>query len=265
MKKVLFLTIFLALPSFFTSCDKDGGLNIFSVQDDITLGQQTKAEIEANPSEFPILKENTHQSAYAYIRAMRDDILASGEVAHADDFPWEVYIINRDDVQNAFCTPGGYIYIYTGLIKFLDKKSALAGVLGHEMAHAARRHTTKLLTKQYGIETLLDVVLGKNQGVLSQIAEGLVNLKFSRSEESDADKYSVIYLCPTKYHSDGAAMFFQKLLDAGGGSPPEFLSTHPSPDQRVEKIEDEANNLGCSSSISQQEEVNGYNQFKASL
>ncbi|HET8573957.1 MAG TPA: M48 family metalloprotease [Edaphocola sp.] len=265
MKRYLLLSALFVLSAVLPGCDKDTGLNIFTIQDDISLGQQTKAQIEANPSEYPILKESTHQAAYSYIRAIKNDILDGGKLTHKDDFPWQIYIIDRDDVQNAFCTPGGYIYVYTGLIKYLDNKSSLAGVLGHEMAHADKRHTTELLTKEYGIQTLLDVVLGKNQGLLTEIAANLVTLKFTRNEESEADKYSVIYLCPTKYHSDGAADFFQKIIDSGSSTPPEFLSTHPNPDHRIQNIEDEAQSLGCTATISQQEEVNSYAQFKASL
>lgn len=264
MKKSLLLLIASSFL-FFSGCKKGEGINIFSIQDDIELGQQSKAQIEANPGEFPILNESTHAAAYSYIRSMRDDILASGQLTHKADFAWEIYIIDKDDVQNAFCTPGGYIYVYTGLIKYLDDKSSLAGVLGHEMAHADKRHTTQLLTKEYGIQTLLDVILGKNQGLLTQIATNLVNLKFSRGEESDADSYSVVYLCPTKYHADGAANFFQKIIDAGSPNPPAFLSTHPSPDNRVQNIRAKAQELGCTSTITTTEDVNSYTQFKNSL
>lgn len=260
-----FITLLLGSTLFFSSCKKGEGLNIFSIQDDIELGRQTKAQIEANPGEFPILKESQNQAAYNYIRSMRNDILASNKLTHKDDFDWEVYIINDDNVQNAFCTPGGYIYVYTGLIKYLDDKSSLSGVLGHEMAHADKRHTTQLLTKQYGIQTLLDVVLGKNQSLLTQIAADLINLKFSRTEESEADEYSVVYLCPTKYYADGAANFFQKIIDAGNSAPPEFLSTHPSPDNRVENIRSKASELNCSTTITQNENVTEYNQFKNNL
>jgi len=264
MKNVFLL--FLASSFFlFGGCKKGEGINIFSIQDDIQLGQQTKAQIEADPAEFPILNESTHAAAYNYIRSMRDDILNGDQLSHKADFAWEVYIIDKDDVQNAFCTPGGYIYVYTGLIKYLDDKSSLAGVLGHEMAHADKRHTTQLLTKEYGIQTLLDMLLGKNQGLLTQIATSLVNLKFSRSEETDADKYSVVYLCPTKYQSDGAANFFQKIIDAGNATPPAFLSTHPNPDNRISNIRGKATELGCSTTITQNENVTGYAQFKASL
>lgn len=244
---------------------KDKGLNIFSIQDDITLGQQTKEMIAANPNEYPILNPNTYSSAYAYLYEMRDEILNSGKVQYRSEFPWEIYIIHRDDVVNAFCTPGGFIYIYTGLIKYLDDKSSLAGVLGHEMAHADKRHSTNQLTKKYGIQTLLDVVLGNNQNLLTQIGAELVSLSFSRSDETQADDYSVIYLCPTKFKADGAANFFIKIEQSGGSSVPQFLSTHPNPENRVANIQNKSNSLNCSPSIDQNENVTGYQAFKNSL
>jgi predicted Zn-dependent protease len=264
--KTLVLGGLIGSAMLFPSCGKNGTqLNIFSIEDDKQLGLQTKAQIEADPAQFPILNPATHQSAYNYINALRDDILASGMVEHRTDFLWEVKIIANDDVQNAFCTPGGYIYVYTGLIKYLDSKSALAGVMGHEMAHADRRHSTNQLTKQYGVQTLLDVVLGKNQGLLTEVAQSLVTLRFSRSDESDADRHSVIYLCPTRYHSDGAAYFFQKIISSGAANPPEFLSTHPNPDNRVSDIQRYASEEKCVSRIADDEDIAGYAAFKASL
>ncbi len=249
---------------FFAGCGKNGGgLNVFSLEDDKQLGLQTKGQIEADPSQFPILDPSTHTEAYNYINAIRNEILASGNVKHKDDFIWEVKIIDKDDVLNAFCTPGGYIYVYTGLIKYLDSKSALAGVMGHEMAHADMRHSTTQLTKQYGVQTLLDVVLGKNQGLLSQIGSQLVSLQFSRSDESQADEYSVKYLCPTKYHADGAAQFFQKIINEGSANPPQFLSTHPNPDNRVADIEKHAKEGACNAFITTDEDIAGYAKFKS--
>lgn len=263
--KLLSLSALIAASTLLSACRKGEGLNIFSIEDEKTLGLQTKAQIESDPAQFPILNPSTHAAAYSYIYALRDDILASGQLNYKDDFAWEVKIIKNDAVQNAFCTPGGYIYVYTGLIKYLDSKSALAGVMGHEMAHADKRHSTTQLTKQYGVQTLLDVVLGKNQGLLTQIGAQLVSLQFSRSDESQADEYSVKYLCPTKYHADGAAEFFQKILDEGSSTPPAFLSTHPNPDNRVKNIRQHAISGGCTSTIPASENNDGYAAFKASL
>lgn len=262
MKKII-LAALLSIPVVFAGCKKGEGFNIFSIQDEVQLGQQTKAQIEANPSEYPILNPATNVAAYTYLNGIKNDLLDGGKITYKTEFAWEVYIIDRDDVVNAFCTPGGYIYVYTGLIKYLDKKSSLAGVMGHEMAHADKRHSSEQLTKKYGIQTLLDVVLGKNQGLLTQVASELVSLQFSRTDETEADTYSVIYLCPTRYHANGAASFFQKMIDAGSANPPAFLSTHPNPDNRVSNINNQATTGGCTATISNTEEVDSYNQFKA--
>ncbi|HLU17130.1 MAG TPA: M48 family metalloprotease [Edaphocola sp.] len=247
---------------FYSGCSK---INIFSIENDKELGLQTKAQIEANPSQFPILNRQSNQAAYNYLYAIRNDILNSGNIRYKDEFDWEVYIIRDDNTINAFCTPGGYIYVYTGLIKYLDNKSSLAGVLGHEMAHADRRHSTNQLTKRYGVQTLLDILLGKDQGLLAQIGAELISLSFSRADERDADTYSVNYLCPTKYRADGAADFFIKLNNHGGSGVPAFLSTHPNPDNRVQNIQQHAQQSNCTTSISPSEEDQGYAQFKALL
>lgn len=265
MKKLYVMGIgaLLSASTFlYSGCGKNG-INIFSIENDIELGQQAKAQIEADPAQFPILSPASHQSAYNYLYAMRDDILNSGKITYKNQFAWEIYIINDDNTVNAFCTPGGYIYIYTGLIKYLENKSSLAGVMGHEMAHADRRHSTNQLTKKYGVQTLLDILIGKDQNMLTQIGAELISLSFSRSDEKDADTYSVNYLCPTKYRADGAADFFIKLSNHGGSGVPAFLSTHPNPDNRVQNIQDHAATNNCVSTITSAEEDQGYLQFRS--
>ncbi len=229
------------------ACSKDGGVNLFSIQDDIDLGAQLAAQIEADPKNYPLLDEAQFPDAYNHLYAIRDSILSSGLVEHDDEFPWELHIVDDPATLNAFCAPGGYIYVYTGIIAFLDHEDHLAGVMGHEMAHAAERHSTQQLTKAYGISTLVSFLLGDASDDLAvEIAESLVALQFSRSDESEADEDSVEYLCETEYAADGTAGFFQKLIDLGKeGYVPEFLSTHPSSDTRVEDIRALANSLGC--------------------
>jgi Zn-dependent protease with chaperone function len=239
-KRITFLFVFL-IPVIFLSdsCKKDnGGINIFTVDDDVTLGKQLRDTIAADPAHYPLLNELTYFEAYSHVRAVRDSILNTGLVQYGDFFAWEVHIIRNDTVLNAFCTPGGYIYFYTGLIKFLDNDAQFAGVLGHEMAHAALRHSTQQLTKAYGLQILISIVLGQNPSLLAQVAAdlaaGLASLAFSRTDEYQADEFSVKYLYSTSYDSRGVAGFFQKM--GGASQPPEFLSTHPSPENRIEKI-----------------------------
>jgi beta-barrel assembly-enhancing protease len=262
MKKT-FLILSVALLSF-AGCKK-GDLNLFSIEDDKSLGQQTVSQILANPQQYPVLSRTQYPQQYAYLDNMRNEILNSGQVRYKTEFEWQLYIINDPNTQNAFCTPGGYIFIYTGLIKYLDNASSLAGVLGHEMAHADRRHSTTQMTKQYGLQTLLDIVLGNNQSALTDVAASLVNLQFSRDDEKDADAQSVTYLCPTVYRADGSADFFVKIAAGGGQQVPAFLSTHPNPDNRVTNIQTKKTELGCANSPSNTVEITDYTQFKNSL
>lgn len=223
---------------------KGGGINLFSVQQDKELGQQVAAQIAKDPAKFPVLPEQGNEEAYRYVRKITSKILNTGQVAHRNDFAWEVKIIKDDKTLNAFCTPGGYIYVYTGLIKFLDTEDQLAGVMGHEIAHAALRHSTRQMTQTYGLTTLASIATGKaDPGMIEQVALGLASLRFSRSHETEADLHSAKYLCGTDYHADGAAGFFRKM--EGKAGTPEFLSTHPNPGNRVEKIEAKAKELNC--------------------
>ena len=240
-----------------------GGINLFSIEDDKQLGQQVDEEIQADPSQYPILDENQFPDAYAYLKDIRDEILDSGEVEHTNDFVWQVKIIEDDNVLNAFSVSGGYLYFYTGLIKYVDTEDAFAGVMAHEIAHAARRHVTESLTEQYGLSLLLEAVLGNRIDIIQEIAGGLASLAFSRENESEADEFSVIYLSKTRYQCNGAALFFEKLINEGkaDGGTPEFLSTHPNPENRVEAINNQAIQLGCSTTPSDR----NYQAFKEML
>ncbi|MGB1248593.1 MAG: M48 family metalloprotease, partial [Chitinophagales bacterium] len=189
--------------------------------------------------------ESQYASSYGYLNAMKDEILNSGEVKYKDEFVWELHIIHDDETLNAFATPGGYIYVYTGLIHYLDDASSLAGVMGHEIGHADRRHSSKQMQKNYGLQTLLQVALGNDPGALATIAANLLTLKFSRSDETDADNASVDYLCNTDFETDGAANFFIKIEQSGGSGTPQFLSTHPDPGNRVENIQEKAGEVSC--------------------
>jgi beta-barrel assembly-enhancing protease len=263
-KAKYFLLPLLALGlTYLQSCkDEDGDINFFSVSDDLAFGAQTAAQIDSDPS-FNILDSASNVAAYKYIYDVRNGILNTNLLTFKDRFPWRIRIVKDDTTLNAFCTPGGYIYFYTGLIKFLDYESELAGVMGHEMAHADKRHSTDALTRQYGISLMLDIVFGQDKGQLARIAAGLKDLQYSRKNESEADEYSVIWLNSTDWDAKGAAGFFQKLIDQGqSGGTPQFLSTHPDPGNRVEARIKKWEELG--SKPGQQYQAR-YTNFKALL
>jgi predicted Zn-dependent protease len=267
MKKVLIWLTAIAVIPFYSSCGGNKGVLLFSIQNDIDLGKQVRDEILANPREYPILPEAQYPQAYAYLRGITNKILNSGEITYKDQFAWEVRIINQD-VLNAFAAPGGYIFVYTGLIKYLDREDDLAGVMGHEIAHADQRHSSRQLQQQYGISFLLSLLLGENPNKLkeiaSQMAGKLAGLSFSRSHETEADKFSVIYLSKTPYVCNGAASFFQKMVDSGQ-SPgvPEFLSTHPDSQKRIDEINKQAQDRKCNTT--NPIGGDGYAKFKAML
>lgn len=238
MKKSMFLFSAIILFAGLNSCNKDEGVNLFTVEDDIEFGLQMKQQILDNPTDFPVLDPETYSNAYFHLNRIRDSILGSAEINHREDFAWEVYIIDNDTVLNAFAVPGGYMYFYSGLIKFLDSEDQFAGVMAHEMAHVDKRHTTSTLTKQYGLSFLLGMLVGNNENayvqIASDLAQGLAGLSFSRKHEYQADEYAVRYMYTTAYDSRGVKGFFDKLDTAT--YPPTFLSTHPSPDDRIEQI-----------------------------
>ncbi len=248
MRNVIAIFIVLVISVFsFNACKtgQGGGINLFSADQDMELGKQVNEEILNDPKQFPVLPEGSNPEVYRYVRGITNKLLQSGKVQYSDKFAWEVRIIDDAKTLNAFCTPGGYIYVYTGLIKFLDSEDQLAGVMGHEIAHAALRHSTRQMTQVYGIAALSSVLTGRSQpGLIEQIAQGLLSLKFSRGHETESDNYSVIYLCATNYNAAGAAGFFKKM-EGQGGNPPAFLSTHPDPGNRIANIEAKAKELGC--------------------
>lgn len=227
----------LVSSALFQSCEQS---NIFSDKDDVELGEQFDKEIKANPKDFPMLEG--HQEVKDYVTNMGKDILNSPKIKKRSIYPYQFQVIN-DTIINAFCTPGGFVYIYTGLIRFLDNESALAGVVGHEIAHAERRHVTQRLTAYYGVSALLSFILGGNPSLLTEIAAnlfvGLAFLKNSRDDETEADYYSIQYLQSTKWYPGGITFFFDKIKEeqrkkgTTPGGLDRLLSTHPLPNDRI--------------------------------
>ena len=156
-------------------------------------------------------------------------------------------------------------------MKYLDNSSAVAGVMGHEIAHADRRHSGKQLTSQMGLQFLLQIVAGTSGQDIAQmvgVLAGLGSLKFGRDHEKEADEYSVKYLCPTRYQTDGAHYFFKKLIDEGqaNSGTPTFLSTHPDPGDRVANIQSQAAAAGsCISKSENYTNDTKYLQLRSTL
>lgn len=237
---LLIITLFLAACT-----SKDGDLNLFSIDQDIAMGKQFDDQILSTPTSYTVLERGEHPELYARLDTMVNRILASPAVLHREEFDWQLRVLHDDSILNAFCTPGGFIYVYTGLIRFLDSEDQLAGVIGHEIAHADMRHSSEQLSKQYGLRLLIELVIGESS-LAGSVAGNLLELAFSRSDETEADRMSVRYLYATGYDARGAGHFFEKMEAKGENlGPLVFLSTHPDPGNRLEKIREEWRSLGA--------------------
>ena len=235
---------------------------------DVELGRQSARAILADPEEYPLLSAEEYPEAYAHLDRVVRQVVASEEIEYGGIFAYDsVKIIHNDDVLNAFCAPGGFIYVYTGLIKYLDAEDHLAGVLGHEIAHAERRHSSVRLQREFGKEAIVAFValtspfLG--DVVAAQILRELTGLSYGRGQEAEADAMSVRYLEGSEYACDGTAGFFEKLLREGDGVRiPEFLASHPDPESRVREIEALAAERACRTELG---DTARWQEFQASL
>ena len=144
---------------------------------------------------------------------------------------------------NAFAAPGGLIVVYTGLIKEAGSAEEVAGVLAHEMAHATNRHSMRQLIYAGGLLPLAGLLIDQpDAATLFQNLGQLSKLKFSRSQEEDADRTGFDTLVAAGISTEGMASFFDKLA-ATSGAPPSFLSTHPSSDARAAAIRERTRSL----------------------
>ncbi|TRZ63987.1 hypothetical protein D4R20_03335 [bacterium] len=234
----LFLSVILLSQSVYYGC----GANIFSVKDDIKIGQDLDREIKSKPREYPMLQG--HDDIKNYVSNLGNYVINnSPKIEYKQTFPYKFQVIN-DTIVNAFCTPGGFIYVYTGLMKFIDNEATLVGIIGHEIAHAERRHMTQRLTSYYGVSMLFSLVLGDNPNIAAEIAAnlatGLFFLNNSRGDETEADNYSIRYLMTTKYYPGSITFFFDKISEeqlkkgTTPGGLDRLLSTHPLPQDRID-------------------------------
>ena len=166
---------------------------------------------------------------------------------YVDNFHF--HLLRDPKTVNAFALPGGQVFITEGLLDRLENEAQLAGVLGHEIGHVINRHSAQQMAKgQLG--QILTVAVGvgasggDDRGRNAQIVAAMVNqmgqLKFSRSDESEADHYGLKYMAEAGYDPSAMLDVMNILKKAGGGrNPPEILATHPLPDTRLKEIRDQ--------------------------
>ncbi|WP_242917112.1 M48 family metallopeptidase [Pontibacter liquoris] len=160
-------------------------------------------------------------------------------------YAWEFNLV-QDDQVNAFAMAGGKTVVYTGLLPVAKNETGLAVVMGHEIAHAIAKHgnerMSQMLAQQFGGQTL-SALAGTQPGAAANLAlaaygvgSQLGLLKYSRTQESEADKLGLVFMAMAGYDPQAAIPFWERMQESGGQTPPEFLSTHPSSATRVNDL-----------------------------
>ena len=163
------------------------------------------------------------------------------------DYQWEFNVI-EDKQVNAFALPGGKVGVYTGFLPVTRDDAGLAAVLGHEVSHAIARHSGERVSQQLALQLgagAAELMLAGRDPRLMQLGTtafmGLAQgglLAFSRAQESEADHLGLVYMAKAGYHPGAARALWVRMAQASSGArPPEFLSTHPSPETRIQQIE----------------------------
>ncbi|NNE67690.1 MAG: M48 family metalloprotease [Pyrinomonadaceae bacterium] len=224
--------------------------NKYKVEDDVKIGTEYSAKVE---NDFPILQD---RESGAYIQEVGRRLVAS--IPNEFDEPkfrYQFKIVNARDI-NAFALPAGFLYVNRGMIEAAKNEGEMAGVMAHEISHAALRHGTAQATKQsslknqiLGIGAILGgAILGGQAGAqLGAIFAAGYQLRYSRKYETQADILGARIMADAGYDPRDLANMFKTISgQSEGGRPPEWLSSHPDPDKRFATINREAELLRVS-------------------
>ena len=184
--------------------------------------------------------------------AVENFLMNNGYAQEVQNFQWEFNLVNKNEV-NAFCMPGGKIVVYEGLLPITQDETGLAIVLGHEIAHAVAKHSAEQLSKQtrqqyaaqIGGSVLSQVAQAKGYGnaasiidMASQLGFNFANLKYSRDNETEADRLGLIFAAMAGYDPQLAIPFWQRMAQQSGGSTKsELFSDHPSDEKRLAELQ----------------------------
>lgn len=240
------------------------GFNIFSVDQDKEIGQKSAAEAER---QLPILSD---RSINAFVSELGMRLAA---VAPGADYPYQFKVVNASDI-NAFALPGGYLYFNRGLIEGAKSEGQLAGVMAHEIAHVALRHGTNQASKAYLSQMGLGVMAGltgKNGGSTGKALNAVggfglnaLFLKFSRTDEEQADVVGAQIMAKAGYNPQDMVDFFEMLRSTQSREPgkvEQFFSSHPAPKDRAARIRNEMQSLDVKTT----QTVGGFKQAKSEL
>jgi len=223
--------------------------NGYKIQDDVQAGQQAAREAE---QQLPILQDQEVQN---YLERVGQRLVSAipREFNHPE-FRYSFRVVNAREI-NAFALPGGPTYFNRGMMEAAKTEGELAGVMAHEISHVALRHGTAQATKAQkysilgGIGAIAGAVIGGGVGSVigqgSQTAVGVYFLKFGREYETQADVLGAQIMARAGYDPRDLARMFQTIQQQGGRGGPEFLSSHPNPENRYARINQEAQLLGA--------------------
>lgn len=252
MKNILF---FLLGAFFLTGCV----LNMVTGRNQLSLVPESELQLMATGQYNTFLDENkVLNPGSSKDAAMVDRVGArisnaitkyynsQGQQSVIEGYNWEFNTIDSKEV-NAWCMPGGKVVVYKGLLPVTQNETALAIVIGHEIAHAIAKHGSERMSQgmmqQLGGVALQVAVSQKPQETqnLFMQAYGIGStvgavLPWSRQQETEADQYGLIFAAMAGYNPQEAIPFWQRMANAGGAKPPEFLSTHPSDETRIRKL-----------------------------
>jgi beta-barrel assembly-enhancing protease len=219
--------------------------NAYSPETDIQLGKQNAQILEKR---LPLCND-PKVDTYLTKLGMK---LVSKLPTRGVQYPWEFHCVNSKEI-NAFALPGGYVFVNRGAIEVADNEAQLAAVMAHEISHVALRHGTAQASKAQllqGAAGIFGGIFGGSTGgaLLTQgvaLGAGSVLLHYSRSDETQADVLGTQTLYDAGYDPRAMAQFFEKLeSETKGKNPPQFLSDHPNPGNRIERVDEEIDKLG---------------------
>ena len=210
---------------------------LISPQEEDQLGLQVRQELQKQG-----VKYITDPEVVKYVDGVTQRVLAYAKKARPE-VKWQVSVIDDPKTVNAFATPGGYMYVFSGLLLAVNNEAELAGVIGHESGHVALRHSARQIVDAYGLEAALGLALGKDPNKVAEIAGALVGkgtmLKFSRDDETEADEFGVSAMAATGYDPQQLVNFFKTLEKLSGKEPAiaKWISDHPLTRDRITHLE----------------------------
>ena len=240
----------VAPPFFLSSCTEVAITNRkqFSFVSEESINKQAKQAYDSIKKTENIIKSGSQVSMLNEVGKKVTTSVESyfnemGQFETLKNYEWEYILIDDPDTLNAWCMPGGKIAFYTGILDITENEDGMASVMGHEIAHAVAKHSLERASQSLALKvgtTILDIAL---EGALSSSSadDYIVNLgltlPFNRLQESEADYLGLSFMTMAKYDNHEAYRVWERMQKAyEGKSPPEFLSTHPSPKNRIEKI-----------------------------